>query len=104
MPHREPATVTASAHGASDDTFKSCRVRMKDPTWKVLPRALEQYHINARPEQYALYVVYDGVDRCLALDEKPLALFKKLEKAGKKPVFMLRARVSSPAAGSQHGA
>ena len=63
---------------------------MDDPCHKVLPAALKKYNINADWKQYALYIVYGDQERCLALDERPLILFKQLEKEGRKPMFMLR--------------
>ena len=63
---------------------------MDDPCYKVLPAALKKYQINAPWDQYALYIVYGDQERCLGLDEKPLILFKQLDKEGKKPMFMLR--------------
>lgn len=63
---------------------------MEDPCYKVLPAALKKYNINAPWEQYALYIVYGDNERCLGMDEKPLILFKQLDKEGKKPMFMLR--------------
>jgi hypothetical protein len=63
---------------------------MEDPCWKVLPAALKKYNINAPAEQYALYIVFGDQERCLERDEKPLILFKQLDKEGKKPMFMLR--------------
>lgn len=63
---------------------------MEDPCYKVLPAALKKYNINAPWEQYALYIVYGDKERCLGMDEKPLILFKQLDKEGKKPMFMLR--------------
>jgi protein STE50 len=63
---------------------------MEDPCYKVLPAALKKYNINAPWEQYALYIVYGDQERCLGMDEKPLILFKQLDKEGKKPMFMLR--------------
>ncbi|PTB81804.1 hypothetical protein M440DRAFT_811, partial [Trichoderma longibrachiatum ATCC 18648] len=56
----------------------------------VLPAALKKYQINAPWDQYALYIVYGDQERCLGMDEKPLILFKQLDKEGKKPMFMLR--------------
>lgn len=75
---------------ASVEIFKSFRVSMDDPCYKVLPAALKKYQINAPWDQYALYIVYGDQERCLGLDEKPLILFKQLDKEGKKPMFMLR--------------
>lgn len=63
---------------------------MDDPCYKVLPAALKKYQINAPWDQYALYIVYGDQERCLGLHEKPLILFKQLDKEGKKPMFMLR--------------
>jgi len=84
-----PAPDTPSSN-ASVEIFKSFRVSMDDPCYKVLPAALRKYQINAPWEQYALYIVFGDQERCLGLDEKPLILFKQLDKEGKKPMFMLR--------------
>ncbi|KAL4892250.1 hypothetical protein BDV59DRAFT_55064 [Aspergillus ambiguus] len=74
----------------SVEIFKSFRVSMEDPCHKVLPAALKKYNINADWKQYALYIVYGDQERCLGLEERPLILFKQLEKEGRKPMFMLR--------------
>lgn len=63
---------------------------MDDPCHKVLPAALKKYQIQAPWDQYALYIVYGDQERCLGMEEKPLILFKQLDKEGKKPMFMLR--------------
>lgn len=84
-----PAPDTPSSN-ASVEIFKSFRVSMDDPCHKVLPAALKKYQINAPWDQYALYIVYGDQERCLGLDEKPLILFKQLDREGKKPMFMLR--------------
>lgn len=75
---------------SSVEIFKSFRVSWEDPCYKVLPAALKKYQIYSDPKNYALYIVYGDQERCLALDEKPLLLFKQLEKEGRKPMFMLR--------------
>lgn len=75
---------------AADQIFKSFRVALDDPCWKVLPAALRKYNIQADWRQYALYIVYGDQERCVNLEEKPLALFKDLDREGKKPMFMLR--------------
>ena len=74
----------------SVEIFKSFRVSLEDPCYKVLPAALKKYNINGDWRQYALYIVYGDQERCLMLDERPLILFKQLEKEGRKPMFMLR--------------
>ncbi|PVH82851.1 hypothetical protein DL98DRAFT_652857 [Cadophora sp. DSE1049] len=89
-PKPEDNTPASSFNSASVEIFKSFRVSMEDPCWKVLPAALKKYNINAPWEQYALYIVYEDKERCLGMEEKPLILFKQLDKMGKKPMFMLR--------------
>ena len=85
-----PVPDTPGASNSSVEIFKSFRVSMDDPCHKVLPAALKKYQINAPWDQYALYIVYGDQERCLGMDEKPLILFKQLDKEGKKPMFMLR--------------
>lgn len=79
-----------SSGGNNVNIFKSFRVSMEDPCEKVLPAALRKYNINADWKNYALYIVYGDQERCLGLREKPLILFKQLDKEGRKPMFMLR--------------
>lgn len=83
-------TPNSGSSAPSVEIFKSFRVSMEDPCHKVLPAALKKYNINAPWDQYALYIVYGNEERCLGLYEKPLILFKQLDKEGKKPMFMLR--------------
>ena len=80
----------SSGSGPSVEIFKSFRVSMEDPCEKVLPAALKKYNIQADWRQYALYIVHGDQERCLGLKEKPLILFKQLDKEGRKPMFMLR--------------
>jgi hypothetical protein len=62
---------TVDAGGPSVEIFKSFRVSMDDPCYKVLPAALKKYNINEDWRNYALYIVYG-------------------DQEGKKPMFMLR--------------
>lgn len=78
------------------EIFKSFRVSVDDPCYKVLPAALKKYNINGDWKQYALYIVYGDQERCLTLEERPLILFKQLEKEGRKPMFMLRKQQQAP--------
>ncbi|KAL8712168.1 MAG: hypothetical protein Q9220_003602 [cf. Caloplaca sp. 1 TL-2023] len=82
----------------SVEIFKSFRVSMEDPCHKVLPAALKKYNINADWRQYALYIVFGDQERCLGMEEKPLILFKQLDREGRKPMFMLR-RHAAPVEG-----
>ncbi|KAH7136242.1 hypothetical protein EDB81DRAFT_801836 [Dactylonectria macrodidyma] len=74
----------------SDGLFKNLRVSMDDPCWKVLPIALKKYSISASPEQYMLFLTWDDEERFVGRTEKPLQLFKQLQREGKKPMLMLR--------------
>ena len=97
-PRRQtPAPETPGSSSASVEIFKSFRVSMDDPCYKVLTAALKKYQINAPWDQYALYIVYGDQERCLGLEEKPLILFKQLDREGKKPMFMLRKTNPAPA-------
>ncbi|ODQ66600.1 hypothetical protein NADFUDRAFT_50515 [Nadsonia fulvescens var. elongata DSM 6958] len=84
-------TGSSSVHSSGNsEPFKSFRVTVDDPCYKVLPAALKRYKIHADYRQYALLVCYNDKERVLGLQEKPLRIFKELQDAGKNPVFMLR--------------
>lgn len=89
-----PSTAGTSRGGESSnpqvEIFKSFRVSIDDPCHKVLPVALKKYNITADWRQYALYIVHGDQERCLGLNERPLILFKQLDREGRKPMFMLR--------------
>ena len=72
------------------EIFKSFRVGLDDPCYKVLPAALKKYNIQGDWRTYALYIVYGGFERNIGMLEKPLALFKDLVGEGKRPMFMLK--------------
>lgn len=65
--------------------------------------ALKRYNIADDWRQYALYIVYGDQERCLGLEEKPLMLFKQLDREGKKPMFMLRKHAAPPGEGWHAG-
>ncbi|KAI4252018.1 MAG: hypothetical protein LQ352_004517, partial [Teloschistes flavicans] len=92
------SSMNAPREPPSVEIFKSFRVSMEDPCHKVLPAALKKYNIIADWRQYALYIVFGDQERCLGMDEKPLILFKQLDREGKKPMFMLR-RHAAPVEG-----
>ncbi|KAF2279957.1 RA-domain-containing protein [Westerdykella ornata] len=94
-----PSSAPSQPSGApSVEIFKSFRVSIDDPCHKVLPVALKKYNITADWRQYALYIVHGDQERCLGLNERPLILFKQLDKEGRKPMFMLR-KHAAPAEG-----
>lgn len=104
------STVTSSSRGDRDrdatpqvEIFKSFRVSIDDPCHKVLPVALKKYNITADWRQYALYIVHGDQERCLGLNERPLILFKQLDKEGRKPMFMLRKHATPAEGHTVHG-
>lgn len=68
----------------------SYRVKMDDLCSIVLPAVLQKYGTTTSSEDYSLYIIYDAEERRVEMHEKPLLLFKALEKAGKRPMFILR--------------
>jgi hypothetical protein len=92
MNNAQPSSSSAQAPSSNPqvEIFKSFRVSIDDPCHKVLPVALKKYNITADWRQYALYIVHGDQERCLGLNERPLILFKQLDKEGRKPMFMLR--------------
>ncbi|KAM0751989.1 RA-domain-containing protein [Meredithblackwellia eburnea MCA 4105] len=94
------ASTSAAAGGTSsgsgqdskqaDNPYRSFRVTLEDPCWKVLPAALKKYKINDDWRMYALFICYGNTERCLSYDEKPLMLFQRLKENNSNPVFMLR--------------
>ncbi|KAK6333464.1 Adaptor for signal transduction [Orbilia javanica] len=97
-----PAADDEGSNPPTVEIFKSFRVSMDDPCYKVLPAALKRYNIQADWQHYALYIVYGDQERCLGYEEKPLILFKQLDKEGKKPMFMLRRHIN-PESGQPSG-
>jgi len=78
-------------------TSKVFRVGMDDRYYKFLPYAVGKLSATLQSKgypldwrHYALNIVFGDQERALGLDEKPLAIFKDLDRAGKNPMFMLR--------------
>jgi hypothetical protein len=84
------------------EIFKTFRVSMQDTTSKVLSAAFKKYNINAVPEQFMLVLVDVNGDEELYLepDGRPLLLYKKMERDGKRPLFMLKKITPSPPPGN----
>lgn len=104
---RSDRTSDRTASSSSRDNieiFKSFRVSVDDPCHKVLPVALQRYKINDDWRQFDLVIVYGDQERSLGLDEKPLLIFKQLDREGRKPMFMLRKHGTVSADGRGAGA
>jgi hypothetical protein len=99
-PLNNPISQTLPLSAIPDNktlTSKVFRVGMDDSCYNILPDAVGKYSAtlqsNGYPldwRHYALYIGFGDQERVLGLDEKPLAIFKDLDRAGKKPMFMLR--------------
>ncbi|OJD30278.1 mapkkk cascade protein kinase regulator ste50 [Diplodia corticola] len=90
----EDAPTEQSSDVQDGEPFKTFRVSIDDPTYAVLPVALKRWNITEDWRLYALYIVYEDQERCLGLNEKPLAMFKNLVREGRCPMFMLRKHVA----------
>ena len=87
----EHTSVTSDANETAPfEIFKSFRVDLEQTVEKILPAALRKYNISADPSDYAIYVTYEDKELCLGRQDKPLPIFKQLDKEGRKPAFLLR--------------
>lgn len=83
-----------------EDSFKThpFRVSTDLPCFKVLAVALEKYNIQGDWREYDLYISSGDQERLLGLDEKPLVIFKQLDRQGAKPLgFVIRRRATPTA-------
>lgn len=73
------------------EVYKSCRVSIDDPAYKVLLSGLKEYGIAEDWRQYSLWAVSDDHEHCLDLNERPLSLFKQSSDQGhNKPKLVIR--------------
>ena len=72
------------------ETFKYVGISKDDCTKKVLRTALQTYNLTGGWRSLMLYIVYDGGERRLGLDEKPKAIYDHLCEDGKTAIFMVR--------------
>lgn len=86
----DSGTMVLPVKPTAVEIFKSFRVGMDDKCSRVLPAALRKYQIGGPWWDYALVIVHGDGERCLALEEKPLSVYKGLDRHGHKPMFMLR--------------
>ncbi|KAH9462297.1 hypothetical protein Pst134EB_006201 [Puccinia striiformis f. sp. tritici] len=88
--HTGDSTASTKDRTDPSNPYKSFRVTLEDPCYKVLPAALKKYKINEHYKNYVLFICYGKQERCLSYEEKPLLLFQKLKEANQNPVFTLR--------------
>ena len=86
--HVSPLNAESSSAKLID--FQPFRVGVEDPCSKVLSDALKKYDAQADWRFWSLWLIDDDQERCLALSERPLSVFRELTKEGRKPGFVLR--------------
>lgn len=60
------------------------------PCYKVLPQIARRHKVRGDWRSVGLVVCYGDQERMIGLEEKPLAIYKELQREGKKPIFMIR--------------
>lgn len=60
------------------------------PCYKVLPQIARRHKVRGDWRGVGLVVCYDDQERMIGLEEKPLAIYKELQREGKNPIFMIR--------------
>jgi hypothetical protein len=61
---REAHASSSSAAGAhAENQFKSFKVSLEDPCWKVLPAALKKYKINDDWRKYVMFICHGSTGR-----------------------------------------
>jgi protein STE50 len=83
------STIPATADGTAGPA-RSFRVPPDEPCHRILQAVLRKYDPNADPRHYALYIVYGDQERCVEMDERPVALLRDLDQSGFNPMFHLR--------------
>jgi hypothetical protein len=90
LPEIHAETYEISTSVVEPRVCRSFRVGLEDSCRTITPAVLWTHNIKEDWRDYLLYLVYKDGKRLIRLEEKPLLLFKELDKAGKQPVFMLR--------------
>jgi len=71
---REPPSSSPNvANAPAENQFKSFKVSLEDPCWKVLPAALKKYKINDDWRKYVMFICHGSTGRLLCL---VLSVFK----------------------------
>ena len=72
------------------ECFKNFRLGKDDTCEKMLPVAVRKHKLAGDWQHYALFISVDNQERRLGLQEKPLAIYSRLGREGKKVSFKLR--------------
>ncbi|KAI9005923.1 hypothetical protein BC832DRAFT_592041 [Gaertneriomyces semiglobifer] len=86
------------------ESYKTISIANDDTCYEILPEILRKYKILSDWQHYGLFFRYQGIERCLNLDERPAALLRDLPSDGEQPVFTLKhlKQFSSPASRLNH--
>lgn len=68
---KEERSTSSRIGSAIDNPYKSFRVTLEDPCFKVLPAALKKYKINDDWRQYALFICYGSNGKSRLKSEVP---------------------------------
>ena len=58
----------SATQSSADNPYRSFRVTLEDPCYKVLPAALKKYKINDDWRQYALFICYGNTGALLSTE------------------------------------
>ena len=86
----KPKHSTAGKPESSYELFKTGRINMDATTEEVLPTALKKYKINGDARNYDLILMSADRELLLAPNDRPLPIFKMLDRLGQKLMFILR--------------
>lgn len=81
--------LKAESNSAEVSIFQPFRVGAEDRCSKVLSDALKKYDVQADLRLWSLWLIDGDQERCLGLNERPLAIFRDLTKGGRKPGFVV---------------
>ncbi|KAF5110599.1 hypothetical protein DV495_003919 [Geotrichum candidum] len=80
-------SVGGSMHS---DPIKDFNISPDVPCYKILPQIARRHKVRGDWRGVGLVVCYDDQERMIGLEEKPLAIYKELQREGKNPIFMIR--------------
>ena len=72
------------------DPIKDFNISPDVPCYKILPQIARRHKVRGDWRGVGLVVCYDDQERMIGLEEKPLAIYKELQREGKNPIFMIR--------------
>lgn len=80
-------SVAGSMHS---EPIKDFNISPDVPCYKILPQIARRHNVRGDWRGVSLVVCYDDQERMIGLEEKPLLIYKELQREGKNPIFMIR--------------